>query len=172
MDRQINLDELWVIGYILMGAAFADGTMDGEEAQTVVDIIDELLGEQETPPDLKPHLEAFDAASFDVVRAAGQLHLDGPNDRRALLALVARVLEADEVYDIREDHYIRRLGDALGATEEEYSVVTGELEVAWISSLDIVEVTAMADVPPVPGADFPRIPSISDIPGTTEPSGE
>lgn len=134
MAAQVNLDELNVIGHILMGAAAADGTIDGDEAETILEIVGELLGDRGVPSDLKPHLRAFDAKSFDLGKAAAQLHLDGATDRRALLQLVARVTDADDVHDLRESDYIAKVAAAIGAKPSEYKAMTVEL--TWISSLE------------------------------------
>jgi len=133
MPGQVNLDELKVIGHILMGAASADGKVDGDEAETIMAIMAEMLGDRELP-DLKPHLRAFSPASFDLSAAAKQLHLAGASDRRALLQLVARVTDADDVHDLREDDYIRAVATAIGAEASEYESLTVEL--TFISSLE------------------------------------
>lgn len=139
MADQLNLDELNTIAHILMGAAHADGSVDGDEADTILEIMGEMVGDREMP-DLRPHLDAFDAASFDLSAAASSLHLAGSEDRRALLLLVSRVTDADDVHDLREDDYIREVAAAIGAAPEEYANLTVEL--TFISSLEPPELPA------------------------------
>ena len=137
MADQLNLDELKTIASILMGAAHADGSVDGDEADTILEILNEMLGDREMP-DVRSHLEGFDPGSFDLAAAAGSLHLAGSEDRRSLLLLVSRVTDADDVHDLREDDYIREVAAAIGAEPEEYANLTVEL--TFISSLEPPEI--------------------------------
>ena len=137
MADQLNLDELKTIALILMGAAHADGSVDGDEADTILEILAEMVGDRDMP-DLRSHLDGFDPSAFDLGAAAASLHLSGAEDRRSLLLLVARVTDADDVHDLREDDYIREVAAAIGAEPEEYANLTVEL--TFISSLEPPEI--------------------------------
>ena len=141
MARDLTNKELTLIAGLLMGAAHADGKIDGAEANTVYDILDELLGEVEMPPQVRDYLQGFSPGNFDLEAACLALHVHTPEDRRAMLGLIANVTDADDVHAVEEDHYLRRAAAALGCAE-------GELEGLVV---DIEEIRAVLP-PPVPGA--------------------
>jgi len=114
------------IADLLMGAAHADGTLEGVEAEAVRRILRELL-EAELPADLASRLESFDASSFDIQEATDKLDISESEDRRWLLNLVSTVVEADESHDLEESAYIKRVGAALGASSSEYEDLTVEI---------------------------------------------
>jgi uncharacterized tellurite resistance protein B-like protein len=48
------------------------------------------------------------------------VRLQGPEERCGLLSLVARIVEADGMYDLAEDSYLRRVAREIGAEPSEY----------------------------------------------------
>lgn len=118
--------QLESIADILMGAAHADGSLEGVESEAVRRILRELI-EAEIPGDLAARLESFDPNSFDLEAAAARLDISEPEDRRWLLNLVSTVIESNETHDLEESAYIRKLGEALGAACSEYSDLTVEI---------------------------------------------
>jgi len=118
--------QLESIADILMGAAHADGTLEGVESEAVRRILRELT-EAEIPSDLGARLDSFDPASFDLQAAADKLEITEPEDRRWLFNLVSTVIESNESHDLDESDYIRTLGEALGAACSEYSDLTVEI---------------------------------------------
>ncbi len=131
---KLDLGQLRVVADILMGAAHADGQFDGDEMDMIGKVLVTLLGGEALPDEIVAHLEAFDADAFDLAKTVEALELRGPNDRKALLGLVGKVTDADDVHDLREDEYIRRLAELLGAPDEELAGLTVEIE--WIESLE------------------------------------
>lgn len=133
---KLDQDGLKNLASILMGAAHADGDYDGHEAETIGDILHELLDTDQLPSDLSDHLVSFDPDTFDLQSCCTSLGLQTSADRITLLALVDRVTEADRVHSMEETHYIEQVGEAIGASPEEYDDLT----------LDIIEI----EPPPLP----------------------
>jgi uncharacterized tellurite resistance protein B-like protein len=131
---KLNYDQLFIIADILMGAAHSDGDYDGSEAQSIRQILTKLVDEALLPSELAGRLMGFDPDNFDVVAACQALELDGAEDRRSLLALVGEVTDADDLFDLREDAYLKQVAAAIGAEPEEYANLT--VEVFHISSLE------------------------------------
>ncbi len=132
-DDQLRNDELLLIAGILMGAASADGVVDGSEADTVKKIMAELVGYQPLPEDIDLFLQGFHPAQFHLQEACEKLHLATSEDRRSLLALVAEVTDADDVHADTEDAYIRKVAAFIGAEAEEFKDLT--MDIVFISSV-------------------------------------
>lgn len=118
--------QLPYVADILMAAAGADQEMLSAETSTVRKILKELSGAR-VSPELDARVRGFDAKRFDLAAASkglGALDADG---RRALLALVSRVTESDDVHDLAESDFIVRVAGAIGAAPEEYAGLTVSL---------------------------------------------
>jgi len=72
------------------------------------------------PATLDARLRTFDPARFDLLAAAAAFVDDPPAHKRKLLELVAAVGDADDVLDVREDDYLVRVADAIGAERATY----------------------------------------------------
>ena len=116
----LSSSEVKAVGSILMGAAHADGGVTREEAGEVRRILEELFGEKPLPDFLVDHLLTFNPQAFDLATTCASLRLQGPEERRGLLSLVARIVEADGIYDLAEDSYLRRVAREIGAEPGEY----------------------------------------------------
>jgi uncharacterized tellurite resistance protein B-like protein len=116
----------WVAD-ILMGAAYADGTLEGAEREAVHRVVRELLDGAELSEELRERIERFDPAKFDLQAACDELKVQGAEERRALLNLVSSITESDESHDLEESAYLRKVGTCLGAAAEEYSDLTVEI---------------------------------------------
>lgn len=138
----LNIEELTLIADILMGAAHADGDYDGTEAETIAGILGDLIGRDNFPDQVRAHLDAFEPAGFNVEATCARLHLAGAEDRRSLLALIADVTDADDIHDESEDAYIRKVAQAIGASEEEYADLT----------MEILSISSLGGPPPLPPA--------------------
>ncbi len=103
-----------------MGAAHADGCVTRDEAGEVRSILEEIFGEKPLPDFLVDHLLTFNPQTFDLATTCASLRLQGPEERRGLLSLVARIVEADGIYDLAEDSYLRRFAREIGAEPGEY----------------------------------------------------
>jgi uncharacterized tellurite resistance protein B-like protein len=82
--------------------------------------LEELFGENPLPEFLADHLLSFDPGSFDLTSACTALRLDSLEERRGLLLLIARVIDADDIYDLAEDSYLRRVALDIGASRNEW----------------------------------------------------
>lgn len=133
-------DELGAIADLLMGAAAADGRLDRVEKTVIVDALRKLAGLGAPPPELTARVREFDPGSFDLAATCAAIDSTSVERRRLLLQLLARVVEADEILDLDEEHYLKRAARALGAEPAEYADLTLDLE------LD----EAAAEPPPVP----------------------
>jgi uncharacterized tellurite resistance protein B-like protein len=116
----LSSDEVKAIGSILMGAAHADGSVVREEAREVRCVLEELFGERPIPDFLVDHLLTFDPQTFDLAAACASLQLRSAEERRGLLCVVARIAEADGIYDLAEDSYLRRVAREIGAEPGEF----------------------------------------------------
>ena len=117
----VNMEQVEGIGKLLLGAAHADGEVDGSELDVIVDILCEFVGADHLPAPLVARLHAFDYGTFDVARTCADLKLDNAEDRRAMLTLVAEVIEADEILDSNEDAYLRVVARHIFADPAEYA---------------------------------------------------
>ena len=134
-----NEQELVRIADILMGAAHSDGDYDPEEAGVIGEILAELI-DGDLPDAVAQRIEGFDNASFDLGATAASLALTSSKDRRALLMLVAKVVDADGIHDFMEDEYIMAVAEAIGAKEAEYEDLTAM----------VMEISTVVPPPPPP----------------------
>jgi uncharacterized tellurite resistance protein B-like protein len=126
--RVLDLDAACALADLLLGAAHADGEVDGAEKSAIERVLGERMG-LPLPPGLIAHIAAFDPGRLDVAAAVARLDLRGAADRRGLLALVASVTDADDLHDLSEDTYLNELADAAGADEEDRRGIT--LDFVW-----------------------------------------
>jgi len=112
-------DEL--LADLLMAAAFADRKLEGKEYAAVRQALATALGSEEAVAALVPRLSAFRPGLFDLGENVRALELDTDESKRQLLELVASVHAADEVLDLDEDAFLRRLAELLGLPAELYS---------------------------------------------------
>lgn len=114
-------DRIASVSDILMGAAYADGRLHGDEKLAIKRLLGQVLGEKALPMDLQFRIDEFDSSAFDVKAAAAAFANDDAPIKRKLLELVAAVHGADHEYDMAEDEYVRQLAAALGVPEEQYA---------------------------------------------------
>lgn len=119
--KTLKLDEsqLSHLADILLGAAHADADYDGREAETIALILDELVRDHEIPMAVSEHIQAFSIDDFSVSEACGSLHFNA-EERHSVFALLARVVDADDVLDFSESAYIKAIAKELGAKPHEY----------------------------------------------------
>lgn len=130
--RLLGLDAACALADLLMGAAYADGSFDGTEAQVIEQVLGTLVG-LPLPDALRERVIAFDPRGLDVEAAVAVLAPQGAADRRGLLALLASVTDADDIHHMAEDAYLNRVADAAGASAEERAGLT--LDILWDVSL-------------------------------------
>jgi uncharacterized tellurite resistance protein B-like protein len=111
---------------LLMGAALADGHLDGRERQRVRALMCELLGHAELSASLEARLDGFSHDQLDVRAVCDELALETIEERRKLLEVVVAVHESDEVWDYDEDAFVRELASALGVPDSELAGLAAE----------------------------------------------
>lgn len=116
----MNNQRFIVLTNLLMGAAYADERLEGEEDDAVRRLLARVIGSDDLPPEVNARIDQFDLDAFDLDEAVGAFVADPAVHKRALLELVAAVFDADEEVDFDEDAYLRRLAEALGMDEKEY----------------------------------------------------
>jgi len=102
---------------LLLGAAYADKRLEGEELRAITKMVCKLLGADELPDAQAAQLKAFNPAKFDVAAAAGSLSSLSDDDKKRVLDLVASLNESDDVIDMDEDAYLRKVANGLGVDE-------------------------------------------------------
>lgn len=116
---EMSTEELIHVGRILMGAAHADGRMDSTETMIIKLLLNELSADQ-LPREVIDALASFNPRTFQLAHSCNALNLPGPAERRLLLALIAEVVDADEIVDMAEDRYLLQVAHLIGAAREEY----------------------------------------------------
>lgn len=137
-------DRIDVITDLLMGAAYADGSLEGREEATVRRLLGELLNGAALPPETDARVASFDREAFDLTTAAAHFMGDSPERKRKLLELVVAVRDADDVFDTDEDDYMTALARALGMDPSEYADLALQIEELRSSLTDV-----RRSIPPV-----------------------
>lgn len=122
-------DHVETITDLLMGAAFADKRLEGDEVSKIRDLLCKLLGTTSIPENLADRMKGFNPAKFDAGAAATQLRTDLGEDAAQVIDMIAAVHDADEEFDMGEDAYIRKVGSGLGLSDEQLKAHTIQLEV-------------------------------------------
>ncbi|MEM1033566.1 MAG: TerB family tellurite resistance protein [Myxococcota bacterium] len=145
-------DHIEAIADLLMGAAYADRYLDGREFDSVRQTLLKATGRGVLPADLEARLRRFDPQSHDPAAVAASMTstLD-PTEKRRVLELIAAVHDADEVWDLDEDAYLRRVAGALGLEPSDY----GDLSVGEVSVEAWGEGLLPPPLPPEEGDDDP-----------------
>jgi uncharacterized tellurite resistance protein B-like protein len=113
-------DRITIVADLLMGAAHADGRLEGQETNTVKRLLRELLAAPTLPMDLEFRLDEFNPKSFDLGEAGAAFVDDTLQEKRHLLELISTVQNSDGEFDLAEDAYLRRVGLAIGLPEAHY----------------------------------------------------
>ena len=113
-------DRIELVADILMGAAYTDNHLHGDEKTVIKGLLESLISEESLPPKLVARIEAFSPKSFDLESAAEAFADDSNEQKRALLQLVVAVNDADQEYDLDEDQYLRKVAFAIGLDREHF----------------------------------------------------
>lgn len=113
---------------LLMGAAYADERLRGQEALTIRRTLAALVGGPRIPKELERRLATFDPTGFDVDLTVAAMPKLSPEAARRVLELVAAVNNADGELDLEEDRYLQRVATALGLPRREWSDLTLDVE--------------------------------------------
>jgi uncharacterized tellurite resistance protein B-like protein len=140
-------DRLPLVADLLMDAAHADDTLEGEEKVAVKRLLREILEAPTLPMDLDFRIEEFSPQRFDLAATAAAFANEPPAIKRRLLELCAAVHAADGEIDFSEDEQLRRVGAALGVPPESFDdmVVTVIEEIELGEDLDRLR---YGDTPP------------------------
>ena len=117
---ELNENQLKALTHLLLGAAWADNELHGLEVDAIDRILKNLVNPGLVPEEITEFVKAFEPGDVDVAAAVAELDVEGAEDRRAILALVATVIDADFTYDFNEGDYLTEVADALGAPKEDY----------------------------------------------------
>src|SRR5260221_9049786 len=131
-------DRLPLVADLLMDAAHADDTLEGEEKVAVKRLLREILEAPALPMDLDFRIEEFSPERFDLAATAAAFASEPPAIKRRLLELCAAVHAADGEIEFSEDEQLRRVAEALGLPPESYDdmVVTVIEEIELGEDLD------------------------------------
>jgi len=134
----LSLDEEQIVALagLLAGVASADGDFDIFEAEEIGDILAELVPGHEVPLEAGRLLAMFDPNDFPVEKACRDLALQGQREKDAVITLLMRVVHADDVSDAKENAYIVRVAELLGAHFEE------------VDLNDVIEIVSPPPLPP------------------------
>jgi uncharacterized tellurite resistance protein B-like protein len=103
---------------LLLGSAYSDKRLEGEELRAINKMICKLLGTDEVPAEQAARLKSFNPAKFDAAAAAASLKSETSEHKRKILELIASVSESDDVIDMDEDAYLRKVAKGLGMENE------------------------------------------------------
>lgn len=101
---------------VLLGAAHSDHFYAASELVEIIRTLCQTMGVDALPEPVSQRLKAFDPAALDLEAACAALPLETPEARRSLLALVAKVINADAVIHEIEDEYLDRVAEIIGVT--------------------------------------------------------
>ncbi len=120
---------------LLMGAAHADGHLDGREMQRVRELMRKISNVTMLADGLKARMRAFKPAQLDVEASVANLQLDSAKEKRQVLELVASVHDADNTFDFSEDKYLRSVATAMGLPKSAYEDLTlGDIKIEVIGA--------------------------------------
>ena len=111
---------------LLMGAAHADGHLDGREMQRVRELLRVATNTAVLDAGLKARMRAFKPGALEIGAVVGQLGLTSAEEKRQLLELIAAVHEADDTWDFSEDEYLRAVARAMDVPASAYADLTME----------------------------------------------
>jgi uncharacterized tellurite resistance protein B-like protein len=103
---------------LLLGAAYADKRLEGQEKHKIHALLTKLAGGT-LPEQVEARFSEFSPAAFDLEAAGKRLaHLG--SKRRKILEMIVAVSESDAEIDLAEDRYLRRAAEAMGVPEPEF----------------------------------------------------
>lgn len=117
----LNEEQLKSLSQLLLAAAWADNELHGLETDAIDRILKQLVHPGLLPEQVTQYIESFDPAGFDIAQAVATLGLEDVEQRRAVLGLIATVIDSDFTYDFQEGDYLKQVAAALGASQEDYT---------------------------------------------------
>lgn len=124
-------ERIHTITELLCAAIYSDGTMMGEEDEEARRVLADLLltTPDELPAEVDLHIREFSIIEFDMADAVRDFMSDPPMQKRRLLELVTKMVDADGEVDLREDQFVRDLAKTLEMDPSEYDDLVLEIEV-------------------------------------------
>jgi len=111
---EAHVEQLAIIGELMMGAAWADGDKAGIEVVAICEQLKEFVEAELLPATVKRRIDRFDPERFDVEAACEHLSFGDDEDRLAIVRLVATVTGADRALMPGEIAYMHRVARAIG----------------------------------------------------------
>ena len=99
---------------LLLGAAYADKRLEGDEIAAIERLLCKLVGTETLPEAQRGQMKTFSPAAFDVSATAAGLASLADEDKRKVLEMVCAVHEADEELDFAEDEYLKKVAAGMG----------------------------------------------------------
>jgi uncharacterized tellurite resistance protein B-like protein len=112
---------------LMLGAAYADKRLEGKELDAIRSMLCKLLGVDDLPAEQAARIKAFNPAKHKPVAAAQSLGELTDEERSKVLDLIASVNDADDVIDMDEDAYLRKVAEGLGLSAEDIDDLTIEI---------------------------------------------
>ena len=109
-----------LVADLLMGAAYADSRLKGVEKAAIRQILRNIMQVTTLPLDMEMRLDEFNPKQLDLAATGAAFRDDPMSVKRHLLDLVCTVHAADEEFDLAEDDYLRRVGEAIGLDEARF----------------------------------------------------
>lgn len=139
-------DRIFPLCELLLGAAYADGELQPQEATEIRALLVELAGELRV--EVEACIASFEPDKFEPSSVIGIFRDDSEEDRRKLLLLASTVIEADDQIDLAENDYLRELASLLGLPSSALDGLVVDVEVEDVKQT----FEAVRRVPPpVPG---------------------
>ncbi|MEM9460823.1 MAG: TerB family tellurite resistance protein [Myxococcota bacterium] len=121
---------------LLLGAAYADKRLEGQELDAIRSMVTKLMGATAVPEAQQARIKAFNPAKHDAAAAAASLASLPQEHKRKIIDLVATVTESDDEIDFAEDAYLRKVAQGLGLSDEEIAGLT----------IEVIEAEHLSDV--------------------------
>jgi len=141
-------DRIYPLCELLLGAAYADGELQAQEATEIRALLIELAGESRV--EVEACIASFEPAAFELGSVIGYFRDDPEEQREKLLLLASKVVDADDVVDFGENEYLRALATALALPASALAGLAIDIEAEEIQ--DTFEAVRRPSPPPVPRA--------------------
>lgn len=121
VTHDASVSGLFPVVDLLLAAAWASGEPGEQEGRAVRSILARLLDRQpeQLPLEIESRIVTFEPERFSLSEVAPEFAKRTSQERRRLIAMVREVCDADEAYDIEEEHYVTALILALALDEED-----------------------------------------------------
>ncbi len=116
MTTALSFDEeqYFSLAKILLAAAYADGQFHSLERDVIQDFLGDVIGDHEVNDRVIKRLVEFDPEDCDVAELVAGLSIETDEQHQEVLAIIARVTDADKEFDGGEETFIGEVVAALG----------------------------------------------------------